>query len=282
MATTKSVGFAVETPPIAASPYGLINEVTLQKDDVRWEGGVAYESLACAAVVELWDICGGDGTIVSDGTGNDRGVYAPSFGITAIDTCTSTFGSDSRDRAEERVLQLLEASTPKAVERELKWGHIASTATPQGRWLTSPDTVVVDSSGVAPDVAVSLLEDAYAACSYGGGGVLHMSPGALAGYEGKSVKDERPDILYTYTGTMVISGAGYAPTGQEAAPWDGNWMFITGPVQVWLGEPQMYPESLDKAVTIATNDIRFKAERLAAVTFDGCCTFAVKVDLTKI
>jgi len=279
VAVTKSVGFAVDPPPIAAAPYGLINRITLQPDDGRWEGGVGFESLACAAKVELWDLCDDAGTVITDGTDNDRAVFGVSFGITVVDTCTSTFGSDFRDKAEGRVLNLLEAATQKAVESELKFGHVASIGTPAGRWLASAETSVVDSSGVSPMVAVALLEDAYAACSYGGGGMIHMTPGSAFGVWSVEKVD---DVLFTSSGTPLILGAGYAPTGDEAAPWDGNWMFITGPAMVWLGEPQMYPESLDKAVTIATNDIRFKAERLAAVTFDGCCAFAVKVDLTKI
>jgi hypothetical protein len=57
---------------------------------------------------------------------------------------------------------------------------------------------------------------------------------------------------------------------------------MTGPVYTWLGEAEVLPDTLEKAVNVATNDIFLKAERLAAVTFDGCCAFAVKVDLAKI
>jgi len=188
-------------------------------------------------------------------------------------------GSAFRDYAEGRANQLLEASTPKAVEYELKWGWEAATASPNpGRWLTSPDTVVVDSTGVAPKTAMMILEDAYASCSFGGGGMLHMTPGAAIAIPDKEVVDK---VFFNSIGTPIIAGAGYAPTGTEIAPWDGNWMFITGPTFVWLGESQVFPEDLSQAVYVATNDIFFKAERLAAVTFDGCCVFAVKVDLTK-
>jgi hypothetical protein len=141
---------------------------------------------------------------------------------------------------------------------------------------------VVDSAGVCPKVAVALLEDAYAACAAGGGGMLHMTPGTASALRGMSEDD---GVLFTRSGTPVIAGAGYAVprAGSGADPaWDGSWMFITGPVLVWLGDVQVYPGDLGQAIDVATNDIRFKAEQLAAVTFDGCCAFAVKVDLTSM
>lgn len=279
MATTKAVGGVVDPPSLAAAPFGLVNRLTLQSDDARWEAGVGFESLACAGKIELWGICDDTSTVVFDGAGNDRVVNAPAFGITVVDTCTSTFGSDFREKAEGRVRELLEASTQKAVEWELRRGAVAAAATPVGRWLASPESVVVDGSGVCPRAAVALLEDAYAGCGYGGGGVLHMTPGAATGLRGTIGEDD--GVMFTETGTQVVIGSGYVPVAVDAAPWDENWMWVTGPTMVWLGEPNVYPESLDQAVTLATNDIKFKAERLAAVTFDGCCVFAVKVDLTK-
>ena len=123
---------------------------------------------------------------------------------------------------------------------------------------------------------MSLLEDQWAACSPGGGGVLHMTPGILTGLFG--VMPDVEGVLYSTGGSMVIVGAGYKEDPQfDAVPWDGDWMWMTGPVQVWLGEPRVYPEELDMAFNRKTNDIVYKAERLAAVTFDGCCVFAVKV-----
>jgi hypothetical protein len=278
MATGKAVGAVIDAPPLARAPHGLVNSLTLRPDVDRWEGGVAFESLACAASVDLWGVCNPTPVNLVDGAGKDRGVYAPSFGITATDTCTSTFGSDFRDRAAGRAEMLLEAASQKALESELKWGHVASTETPAGRWLTGPDTTVVDSTGVCPRTAVALLEDAYAACGYGGAGVLHLSPGAA---EGLKLKADG-DLLRTRYGTPVILGAGYAKTDADPSPWEGTWGFITGPVYVWLGDIQVFPDSIDQAVTIATNDIRFKAERLGAVAFDGCCVFAAKIDLAKI
>jgi hypothetical protein len=280
VATNKTVGGVVDAPALAAAPFGLVNRITLTPDVDRWEGGVAYESLSCAAKVDLWDLCDPNETNVSDGTGKDRIVSAPPMGITVTDTCTSTFGADFRNKAEGRVKDLLEASTQKALEFELKWGAVASQADPVGRWLTGPGTVIVDSSGVSPKAAIALLEDAYADCGYGGAPVLHLTRGTAGAI--KSLVEE-DGVLFTKVGSMVIAGSGYStsdPSGGGA--WDGTWAFATGPVQVWLGDPAIYPETLGQAVDVAKNDIRFKAERLAAVAFDGCCTFAVKVDLNQV
>lgn len=281
MATTKSVGAVVDSPPIAAAPYGLINSVTLQKDVDRWEGGVGFESLSCAAKVGLWGVCDPGSHVVLDHSGSDRTVYAPAFGITAENTCSSTLaGSAFREVAARRAEQLLEASTQKAVEWELKRGLVASTSAPLGRWLAGPATVDIttDAAGHCPRSAAAMLEDAYAACGYGGPGVLHLTPGT----GGDLRLEQDGDVLRTGNGTLAILGAGYAPAPGDADPWDGAWAFITGPAYVWLGDIQTFPDSIDQAVTIATNDITYKSERLAAVTFDGCCAFAVKVDLAKI
>lgn len=281
MAINKTVGGVVDAPSLAAAPFGLINRITIAPDTDRWEGGIAYESLACAAKVDLWGMCDPAETNVSDGTGNDRTVVAPPIGITATDTCTSTFGADSRARAEDRVKELLDAASQKALEFELKWGPVASASDPVGRWLTDSNTVVVDASGVSPKAAVALLEDAYADCGYGGSGTLHLTRGT-AGALARTLEEDN-GVLFTKTGSLVIAGSGYSasdPSGSGA--WDGTWAFMTGPVQVWLGDMSMYPETFDQAVDIAKNDIRFKAERLAAVAYDGCCVFAVKVDLTQI
>jgi hypothetical protein len=276
MAVTKSVGAVIDAPAIAPAPYGLVNSATLQRDVDRWEGGVSFESLACAANIEIWGLCDSDGSPVIDNSGADRVVHAPAFGITATDTCSSTMaGSAFREVAAQRAEALLEASTQKALEWELKRGLVASTSTPPGRWLTGPGVVDIttDSTGHCPQAAVAMLQDAYSACGYGGPGVLHLTPGTAGGLR----LTEDGDVLRTANGDLAIAGAGYAePSGGEV------WAFITGPTYVWLGEITTYPDSMSQAVSIATNDIRYKAERLAAVTFDGCCAFAVKVDLAKI
>lgn len=278
MVTTKAVGGVVDSPTLSPAPFGLIGPETLVKDADRWEGGVAYESLACAATIDLWDLCDPDGTTVVDGTGKDREVIGTSFGITATDVCKATFGADFRTRAAERALALLEASTQKAVESELMWGHVASAATPVGRWLTSTDTTTIGASAVPPRAALALLEDAYAACGYGGAGVIHMTRGTVAALGELVLPDG--EVLRTRAGTLVIAGAGYTAVGTPPEGWTGTWAFITGPTQVWLGEASVFPED-NPAIDISVNDIRYRAERLAAVTFDGCCAYAVKVDLAQ-
>lgn len=280
MATTKPVGAYFVAPPVVAAPYGLINSVTLVPDTERWEGGISFESMLCSAVVDLWDACEPDPTNIVDGTGSPRIVYAPPVGITATDTCTSTFGATAREQAAERALQLLEASTQKALEKELMWGYVASGTTPNGRWLTGPDTEVIGSAAVSPRSAVAMLEDAYAAAGLGDAGVLHLTRGTATGH-GRIAPDE-DGVLRTKLDTLVIAGSGYAPDPDAPAEWQGTWAFITGPTFVWLGEAKTFPEDPSQAIDVAKNDMRYKAERLGAVTFDGCRAFAVKVDIANL
>lgn len=282
MATNKAVGFTVDPPPLVTAPYGVINRLTLQPDTTRWEGGVGYESLTCSGGYQTWDPC-------SDTPDYDvprvppKQVFGPVFGLTADNPCPSTLNGASRKEAADQAAALLQMRTPYLVEQELKWGVQSSRHLPEGRWLTHPDTVILpagEPDGVCAATAMALLEDAYAYCS-GQLGMLHMTRGTASQLQNLTVDD---GVLFSNVGTPIIAGTGYSSCPDGPAFGDDScatWMFISGPVQLWLSDITVYPGDLGQAVTIATNDINFRAERLAAITFDGCCVFAVKVDLTK-
>lgn len=283
MSTRFPVGAVIEAPVVTAAPFGIINSVTLAEGDqsdsaLRWEGGVAYESLICAPKVQNWGLCDPGGDVVVDKTGADRLVTAEPFAITAYDTCTAVGGADRRKDAEARVLALLEASTQKAVEREVLLGSIASSAPTLGggRWLMGPGTTQLPDVAGDPREAIAILEDAYAQCSVGDAGVLHLTRGSAY----RARLDADGDVLRTRTGSLVIAGSGYSVGAEAPAGWEGTWAFVTGPVRVWVGDPAVYPEDAGQAVNIRTNDLIYKAERLAAAAYDGCCAFAVKIDPT--
>jgi hypothetical protein len=82
----------------------------------------------------------------------------------------------------------------------------------------------------------------------------------------------------------VVVGAGYPGTGPFGQPDPGPdeaWAFATGMVDIRLGDPMIYPEEFWQALDRATNTVTFRGEQFAAVTHDGCCSFAVLIDLSR-
>jgi hypothetical protein len=78
-----------------------------------------------------------------------------------------------------------------------------------------------------------------------------------------------------------VAGAGYllsGPFGQPDPGADEGWMFATGMLDVWLGDPRVYPEEFAHALDRATNTVTFRGERTAVASPDACCFFAVLVD----
>ena len=92
--------------------------------------------------------------------------------------------------------------------------------------------------------------------------------------------------LVTHNGTPVVIGTGYTGDGPVGAGVDAaatdttEWMFATGYVDVDLGAIKVVNDNLAQAMTVSsnTNDMRFKAVRTAAVHFEPCCHYAVRVD----
>ncbi len=79
----------------------------------------------------------------------------------------------------------------------------------------------------------------------------------------------------------MIADAGYdgsSPYG--AAAEDGSqWAYATGIPVVRLGPVAVYPDSLAEAINRSTNTVEYRAERLAAVGWDGCCHLAAELNL---
>jgi hypothetical protein len=99
-------------------------------------------------------------------------------------------------------------------------------------------------------------------------------------------QDEDCRLLTRSRGDVVVSGAGYDPLiGPFAAvpPIASTeaWVYATGMVDVRLGEPMLYPDTMAEALDRATNTVTYRGERTAAVNPDGCCMFAVLVDFEE-
>ena len=289
----------VVSPPRVAAPFGLVNPLTLvDTEDDRWENGFQYETLACSARLGIRGACDPAADYeIYPGAGNDTDGgwhdYTP-FMVTVEREC-SAVGLDW-DKFREDLMDSLEFCTAKGVEREFWTGELAQAGgggcgsnQPASNPI-DPNVYLADSANtttlnggtaVKPLEALALLENALADCGCGGPGVIHATRGTAAIL--KAWRDEEYGVLRTFAGSLLIAGAGYPGTGPGGSAAGANkvWMYGTGPVQVRLGDKHFSPDTRSEAMNRKTNAVTGLADRAAAVTTDGCCIFAVLVDLSE-
>lgn len=203
------------------------------------------------------------------------------FGMGELD------GSDFRQRAIDR----LAIGAGQAVEEEF-WTGAKNPNNPNLRyWTPNDDDHVINDGGaasptaVSPSVGLSMLEAALSRCGSGARGAIHGSVDVISRISSDKLwRDGEGNLLTAVRGDRVIAGSGYGfggPFGQDD-PEDGHaWLFATGAVQVRLGDVMVYPDSIAEALDRGTNTVTFRAEQMAAVTHDGCCMFAVYVELDQ-
>lgn len=227
-----------------------------------------------------------------DYDGNQTNVSYYPYIVEVPYTC-STWGFQENDY-EGRALRQLEAGLSKAIEREFWTGEKNPANMNLTFWTPNDDTHVLNPGGAAAPVAVDpatalvLLEAALGSCYGGTAGMLHATTATAERWSGAYFIDADEEFEDRMLRTrsredIVIVGAGYPGTGPfgQPDPADGTqWAFATGPVDVRLGEPMIYPETMAEALDRATNTVTFRGERVAAANWDGCCSFAVLVDLS--
>ena len=272
------------------SEFGLINSKTLALSEERWNGGIAIDSIVCNVSSRIFNnICSISSTSSAvSGTDKSSGpILVRPFTIQADYEC-STFGFLNQDYFEKAALGL-DLCQSKLVESEFWTGALAQqddeidsegNAT-TNRYLASQDAVdITPTTGTAikPAYALALLEEALATCGCGVKGYVHAT---------RSVASVLPlkhedDVLVTKLGNYVIAGTGYTGTGPTGTdPGNGKaWMYATGPVSVRLGDTYIVPDNINQATDIRNNSVSVSAEKEVAVTWDGCCHFAVLVDLS--
>lgn len=265
--------------PYEVAPYGLLSlrdpDVTA---DERWLSGFTYESRTCTANINLLDICGGSApvNVVAPSSAPRNREFQP-FVIEAVDEC-ATFGFQKHD-VEQRAIDALEACTQKALENEFWTGDLATTnGYTENRYLASLDTVDVTPAGGAVKLryGLAILERALGNCGCGTRGTIHVTRDVGSALPVKVVNDH----LETQLGNYVVAGPGYPGSGPDGTiPGTGTWIYATGPVSVLLGPSEAVGANIAQQVDSSVNTWQARAQRPAAVTWDGCCAFAVHVDL---
>lgn len=282
-------------PKLEAAPCGLFSVAdvvshTARDYDNRWVRGLSfeYDSQMTLRLLTNTGVMPADGEL-SDSTGlPDYLDYEPFF--IEVEKQRSGMGLINKDEFAVALRQL-EAATQKAVEAELWRGLTAQEAANDNLYLADAtkagDTVIAASSaGVTPDKALALLEQSIANSPYGGGGVIHLTRDVASALGSRLLykKDSGESHATTRLGTPVVIGSGYdgsgPGTGADYTPSATNkWAYVSGPVVVHLGKPEVENEGLNQGFNPATNDMLIKASRAAAVFFDPSLHYAARITL---
>ena len=209
-----------------------------------------------------------------------------------VEDYRSTFGLNGEDRF-ARALRQLEGISQHACEVEFWDGAIADGESLANPYLTRASGATILNSGTAlsPRRAVALLEHEIGQMSAAGEqGIIHMTRDTAALLSSTSnmlFHDKDKEHLQTVGGTPVVVGSGYSGNGPigatgATASATNKWIYATGTVRVYLGEPDVVNDNLAQGYDVSgnANDMRIKATRAASVYFDSSIYLAVRVDLT--
>jgi hypothetical protein len=287
---------------LVAPRYGLEAGATVIRhgeNDQTWGAGFQQENGLCGIRGETWVWCGSVAnftedppapvdsnaqqgvTELTDGAEDlaDRWEQVYPFLVQAEDTCTTTLHA-RRPETKQHLLDVLEFLSIKGAERELWVG-----GSNQESKALSRDAEMVG-TGLSAKAALGVVEDAMAACLPGVQGTIHIAPAVAALIDTSLQEDDGK--LYTFAGSRVVVGAGYAGQMETETSGSGNnqvttqmsAIYGTGPVVVHLGPTSMVTDELAQMANVQKNEFHLRAERLVAVTFDGCCHVGATVSLT--
>jgi hypothetical protein len=297
----------VDGPRFTPSNYGLLSVAELRGDsgDAHWQNGITFDSECpnlVASTGTTYDACiavTGAGAPSPPPPKADNTSYrwrgATPFTIFAEFDCSSVGLDQARNKA-ATALERVEAwqlerafwTGQAAGVNNIAFPHLAHSAAEvvdaQGLLLQSP---AVTGVGGYPATAgpwpiaqgIGILEKLLADC-LNGVGVIHLPVQVVPKLSGVMGVKERGAGLYTSNGNQLAIGNGYPGTGPggQAPNQDAAWIYGTGPVVVYRGEPRILnygPETIDRSV----NTVRLMAERTALAAWD-CCHFAVQINLT--
>lgn len=245
----------------------------------RWKKGVNVWGYP-TEVPALWADCQADGGTLAD---KDEDSTQPVAGFTSFELYVPVKCS-ARGNAEElaaRALAVLNATQAWGVERALSRGILGLS----NKHLVDSDLPPAAIGPVSASVGVAHLDNLIAAT--GRQGLIHVTPAVADRASLALMESEDPsDPIYTRAGTPVAVGAGYIGAnpaidnpGMTAPGTTTDWIFATGPVEVRIeGEPRQLPEELAEALDRSNNDVIYRAEKVAVVSWDTALQVGVLVD----
>lgn len=282
-----------EAPQIVPSAFGLfvVAKPDNPQDEAKWVRGFSQEWETRPNYGRNWDETSSTSEVLFSDPAAPRHTRHKPFFI-EVEDYAGTFGILGQDRF-ARAIRQLEGISQHACEVELWDGAITQGETLGNPYLTDAANVTILNSGTALSArrAVALLEHYIGQTSAGGEqGIIHMTRDTAALLSSTSnmlFHDKDKEHLQTVGGTPVAVGSGYSgngPVGETGATaTDTNkWIYATGTVKVYLGDPDVVNDNLAQAYDVSgnANDMRIKATRPASVYFDTSIHLAVRVDLT--
>ena len=208
------------------------------------------------------------------------------FIVEVTDHCSS-WGWSERDY-KGRAERLLENATAEAIGTEFMHGYLATAKGYPNNFLTNGASLTDLTPGTVPSFirGLQILQDALAQGGFGGPGMLHVQPQSAPNLlTTRRVDEGDKKRLLDLFDNVIVADPGYDGKGPtNAAPTTGeSWIYATDLVTVQLDDPRIFPdtfsEALDRGQDGDPNTITFRAQRIAAASFDGARHFACKVKL---
>lgn len=271
----------VPAPAVTPHRFGLFSVAEFPpSDDLHIESGVQYEPLAYGPAQLTHDKCRSLAADLSTTKGVALVEGTPFTVYAAFDG--SLVGRDWPD-VERRARAALALGEQRAVEQGYYFGaegnrpRLAEPSASAGGLVAT-----VLNGGAAVDLVrgVGMLEETLAD-GYAGEGVIHTPRFVVPHLFDREQLMHEGARLVTHLGTRVAAGAGYGNTSPAgvAAGAGQAWLYATGAVGIWRGEPFLNPTPFEtQAFDPGDNSTALIVERTYTVAHEAL-TAAVLVTL---
>lgn len=277
-------GEVIAAPPITPFPTGLLRSAAITgHDDIHFGSALEWPPENCTNATVL-DPC--SAALLPTATNRPAKIRFDAFAVHTYDVC-SAFGWQTAEY-EARARRAIAARESKAVEAEWWTGtlfstnpHLAKAAGANGPNATTLAGGAAQSLRISLAFLVQELAD-----RNGGAGMIHCRPFLAQMWYGlQLLRVDGAGKLWTVTGNQVVPGAGYPGTGPaaEVVTTTSEWAFATDEVAVHRSSDVAVFGAGANAESIYkdTNTVLNRAERLYALTFNGCVNVAVNINPTQ-
>lgn len=273
---------AISAVPAAPPRVGLITSARTNTDlrlPDRWTAGFSYEPENYCGGNGVADPCSNTATFEAD---NRDIVTVDPVVLWAADACNTYATRDRAALAKRRLV----ACQSKQLAGELWEGTVSQASANVGnRFLASPLANTVSLQALAVSDGLACLEEALAACSCSRS-MIHVTNGLMTYLARERLVTRVGDVFITANDTLVVADAGYTGTGPEGQPAVSGsvWAYGTDIVNVALADIEVTPREDIEAMTqtgahLYDNTLTYRASRLAAAWWDGCCHLAIPFDI---
>jgi hypothetical protein len=294
-----SARLIVAPPDFTPTPYGLSSVVEWREGDPHWQAGVEWQTV-CGDASTTFDECvlnnAVTGTGIAEPVPKEGNSTLRTFGATPftvfsqVDCSAVGFYEDSAEWAEQTLLRNEMFEVERAfwtgsagVANDVVYPHLAADtelvdAEAGASEVTLQQAVtVVTGAAACVQVALGLLEEAFADC-YRGTGIIHVPAAVLPQLVEAFLVEDVDGVLRTRYGSAVVVSGGYTGSGPDGGEAVGvRWIYMTPPIFGYRSGIRTFERvtTLDRSV----NNVMAIAERNYLLGYD-CCLFGIPVALT--